>query len=1163
MSEPVGKDKSVPESGFARFVVTRPVAVTMIVLAVCVFGWVSLTKLPVTLLPELSYPTVTVRTDYPGAAPAEVEELVTRPLEENLAVIPDLVGYRSISRAGGSDVILEFAWNTKMTFAVQDVREKVDQVLPRLPRGVERPLILRYDPTFDPILRLGLHGSDDLVRLRTFAEDDLRRRLETVPGVAAVKVKGGIEREIRIELDEARLRQAKLSPETINQRLQAENVNVAGGILRDGDVEYLVRTLNEFRTPAEIGDLAVGVQNGRPLRIADVGRVVDTGKERDVVTRIEGLESVEIEIFKEADANLVGVAQAVKERLYGKAWRTTLVDGRWKGEPPEPAEKPKFGMGGSGMSKPVPPLASMVPPGTKLDLLSDQSTFIESSIDEVKANAWEGALLSVIILFAFLRRAAPTLIIAIAIPLSILATFAPLLMQGVSLNVMSLGGLAIGVGMMVDDAIVVLEAITRRRDEGESPIAAAINGTREMGLAVSATTLTTIIVFLPIVFVDGVAGQVFRDQALAICWSLTASWVVSVGVVPMLTTLEVAPSNGSRGRFDLAALGRLAWPVRTASAQAFDDGRFAFPGVLYRLPMFVIQWPLEVATRLAGAALLLPLAVAGIVLIAAWRLCLKLLKWPLDLFDFGFTGFEKGIDALLRGALRRKAVTIGISLALVGSAWWGSQFLKHDLVPRVRQGLFFVECQFDIGTSIERTDERVRDLEASIRGALANAGVNVASLSTVAGVPRDTIAKPGDGPHTARVWVRLESTTDLGLVEDRAREIAVAAASRVAGAGTPLVDAPSLFQTRTPLEIEIVGNDVERLRRAATLVEKEIASMPGVMSARSTVRRGRPEVVVRYDREALARYDLRLGDVADAVRAKVAGNVPTRLADRDRRVDVRTRLPESAIPSVAALKDLQVNPGKTPAIPLSAVAALEIADGPAELRHVGGRRAEIVAADLAGIDLGGAAVAAESAIEAAMKADPSAFTGATARLAGQNEESARSTRSLLLALALAIFLTYLLMAAQFESLIHPLVIMLTLPLSLIGVVWALVATSTSVSVIVFMGAILLVGVVVDNAILLIDGINSLRREGMDRDPAILKATRLRLRPIAMTTGTTVLGLVPLALGLGDGAELRQPMAISVIAGITSSTLLTLVVIPAVYALFTDSGPIREVSEEAA
>jgi hydrophobic/amphiphilic exporter-1 (mainly G- bacteria), HAE1 family len=1137
--------EGVPKTGVARFIVSRPVAVTMLVSAVCVFGAVSLSKLPTTLLPELSYPTLTVRVDYPGAAPREVEELVVKPLEENLAVVSGLNGYRSVARAGGCDILLEFGWDAPMNFAAQDVREKTDQILPRLPRGVERPLLLRYDPSQDPILRFGLSGDADLVKLREVADRDLKRRLEGAPGVAAVKIKGGFEKEIRVELDEEALRLRRVTPEQVTQRLQTENVNVPGGVLRDGDVEYLVRTLNEFRSPEEIGDLVVDRQGGVPVRVKDLGRVVVGAKERDVISRIDGRESVEIEIYKEADANLVDVARSVKDRLFGAdAAASADFDGVGRPRPLKPGEKKSAA------------LIDALPIDSELRLLSDQSIFIEAAISEVRDNAAVGAVLAIAVLFLFLRRYKPTLIVAASIPVSVAAAFAPLYLAGVSLNIMSLGGLALGVGMLVDNSIVVLEAIARRRDMGESVFAAAVNGVREMGLSVVASTTTTIVVFLPIVFVEGAAGRLFKDQALAVVFSLLASLGASVVLVPMLSSLDggrFASGGAKARRRALARLRRMFRLSRWPSVR----GLRAKKGRVFAYATLPIAFAVDFSLRFAFVGLFVPVALVGGLCFLVARGVAIVLDRPLRAFDVAFQATQNLLGRVLTAALRARAVVLLAAIGAAFAAYGAAADLKRELIPSVRQGLFFAEISLDVGASVERTDERLRALEAATREAFRREGIPLASVSTVAGVPRDVVAKPGDGPHTGRLYFRLGQVGDAALarVEDRARDVVAETVASVPGVGAPVVDAPQVFQASRPLEIAVVGDDPEALREAAALLEREVATLPGVSGVRSTVRRGRPEIVVRPDREALSRYGLSLGDVAEVLRSKVQGKVATYFSENDRKIEVRTILPEADLRSTAAIAALQINPGAATPIPLSAVARVEVADGPSEIRRAGGRRAEVVSAELAGLDLGAAGARIRDVVARAARERPDVFRSVTARLAGQNEEAERSAQGLFFALLLAVFLVYLVMAAQFESLVHPFTIMFTIPLALIGVVFTLRAFDVAASVVAFLGVILLAGIVVNNAIILVDTVNRFRRDGMRRDDALVAAARVRLRPIVMTTATTVLGLLPLALGLGEGAEIRRPMAVVVVSGLAASTLLTLIVVPVVYSLLSTAGPI--------
>ncbi|MCH8022014.1 efflux RND transporter permease subunit, partial [candidate division KSB1 bacterium] len=546
---------------FFQFTTNRPVAILMVVIGVVVFGWISYEQLPVNLMPDISYPSLTVRTEYTGTAPEEIETTLSRPIEQALGVVNNLVSISSISKAGQSDVKLEFTWNSNMNQATADVREKLDQVF--LPEEAQRPLILRFDPSLDPIMRLGLYGDASLIYLRYLADEEIKRILETVEGVAAVKVKGGLEEEIRVELNEQQLTLIGIDIQQIRNRLGQENVNLAGGNLKEGQTEYLVRTLNEFKSVDEIGNVVIGNWNGKAIKIRDVAVVKRTFKDREIITRLNDKESIEIEIFKEADANIVAVAQRVKNRVFGSAAQTAFVKNlaEMKKKKPESAEakaestkakkkddsKKKGGdrRGGGGRNREAMIARQMtnfishqLPGSIEIDLLSDQSIFIQNSVNEVKNTAIIGGFLAVIVLFIFLRNMTATMIIGIAIPISIVATFAPMKIFGVSLNIMSLGGLALGIGMLVDNSIVVLESIARCRQEGDDLIQATIRGVNEVGGAVFASTLTTVAVFFPIVFVEGVAGQIFGNLALTVVFSLLASLAVALFLIPMLSSRE-------------------------------------------------------------------------------------------------------------------------------------------------------------------------------------------------------------------------------------------------------------------------------------------------------------------------------------------------------------------------------------------------------------------------------------------------------------------------------------------------------------------------------------------------------------------------------------------------------------------------------------------------
>lgn len=1180
--------RSPARGGLLELVTRRPVGVSMVVMAIVVFGTVSLQRLPVSLLPDVSYPTLTVRTEYDGAAPADVEKLITERLEREISVVSDLVGYRSISRAGVSDIILEFGWDTEMTFAAQDVREKVDQVVPQLPDGIERPLVLRYDPTLDPVIRLALYpqiaGEVGLLELRRRAEDQVRRALENgLEGVAAVRVRGGFEEEWRVELDEARLEQLGITAATVSERIGLENANVAGGILVDGDREALVRTIGEIRTPDELEDLTVTYRDGLPVRVRDLGTVVVGAKERDVITRVEGAESVEIEIFKEAGANLVEVAAAVKTRLFGPNWRKDLAGGELKPESEREKKRKKKDSDGEDRrgrrgrdeedrpvrvfeEESVTVAEELAANGLRLRMLADQSVFIENSINEVRNSALIGGLLAVLVLLAFLRRLVPTVIIGIAIPVSIVATFAPLFLTGVSLNVMSLGGLALGVGMLVDSSIVVLEAITRRREAGHDARSSAIGGTREVGLAVLASTLTSIAVFLPIVFVEGIAGEFFRDQSLAVVFSLVAALLAALFFIPMLASRESVGHAGLPRTFDFRrqlhpanALSGLA-----ASRVMLTDGpALRRPLGLVRLILeAALHLPFEIALRLLGTVVFV-LAFAGLRAAGAVGFVLGKALIPFRIaFDVTWAAIERAFLGLLRGALSAGALVL---LLAAGVTWWAvdrTGSLGVELVPEVHQGAFEITVELDVGTRVDATDELARTATRVVRDCLEAEGIALVGLSSSAGIARDVIAQDGEGPQTLKLNVTLAREGDLAALEDRAIAVIRQRLAEVPGLDDPLFERPALFSTRAALEVLVVGPDLDRTRRTADHLLAELQTEGALTDVSSTNRTGYPELVVIPRRDQLTFHDLDAQTVARTVRDKVLGAPATRISRGDRKIDVLVRTTREQVGDDRDVLDLNVGKEGGPRVPLRSVARVERKPGPAEIRRDGGERTVVLTATPANLDLAGAAARIEAAVDRLRAARPELFDQVVIRFGGQRAESERSLRSLGLAMLIAIFLVYIVMASQFESLLHPFVILFSVPLAAVGAVAALSWLEIKLSIVVLIGAILLVGIVVNNAIVLVDAVNRRRRSGMDRDPALMDAARARLRPIMMTTATTVLGLLPLALGLGEGSEIRRPMAVTVIAGLLSSTLLTIVVVPVVYRFLSGKGPLQAVATES-
>ncbi len=1043
-----------------EFSTRRPVSVFIFALAAVVFGWVSFQRLALDLLPDITYPSVTVRTEFEGAAPVEVENLISRPIENAVGVVNNVVRVSSSSRSDVSEVVLEFSWGTNMDLAALDVRERLDVL--QLPQEAERPVLLRYDPALDPILRLGLAGDEDLIRLRLLAEEQVKRALERIEGVAAAVVSGGLEEEIQVRIDERQLAGQDLDVGRVVERLAQENVNLTGGRLREGQTEFIVRTVNEYLRAQDLEDVILSSSGGAVLRLRDVGRVVRSHKEREIVTRINGRETVEIAVYKEGGTNTVAVSDAVQDRIQEISARLKQSD-----------------------------------PSLELVVVTDQARYIRQSISEVLKTALIGGLLAIAVLFAFLRSWKTTAIVGLAIPISVVATFFLMYAFGISLNIMSLGGLTLGIGLLVDNSIVVLESIQRRRERGLNVVEAAEAGTGEVGRAVVASTMTTICVFVPIVFVEGIAGQLFGDQALTVTFSLVVSLLVALTVIPMLASRRFRPDAGP------------------GEKQAHETPRV---GRAARATAAVLRPFLAVTRAVAGAVHRLLEPVLGVIA--------KLLDRIRD-----------GYGVVLDGALARPLVAVALALVLLAGTLLLAPRLGRELVPELVQGEFFVDLELPPGTNLEVTDRRMRHIERA-----AAELPRTATVYAIAGASNEQGGSAGETrENIGQITVVLAPPTDReledGLIEelrstlDDQQELDYRFAR------------PSYFSFRTPVEVEIRGFNLGVLRRLAAELTRTMGSIPGLEDVKSSAEGGNPELQIRFDRTLLAKYGLSIADVAPVVRTKIQGAVATDIQRQDRAIDIRLQAAEEYRNSADDLARLILaQAGETP-IPLSAVARIQEVEGPAEIRRAEGERVALITANLAGRDLASTSQDIRRALQAMDM--PSGFDW---EIGGQQQEMDVSFRSMRLAILLAIFMVYLVMASQFESLLHPLVILLSVPFALVGVLLALWLARVNLSIVVLIGAILLAGVVVNNAILLVDYANRLRRRGEKKIEALRQAGRVRLRPILMTTSTTVLGLVPMAIGLGEGSELRSPMALTVIGGLLTSTLLTLVLVPVVYSL---------------
>jgi hydrophobic/amphiphilic exporter-1 (mainly G- bacteria), HAE1 family len=1112
-------DPLVSPGGFSlvEFSTRRRVTIFMMTITLVLFGVIGLSSLKVNLLPDLSYPTLTVRTDYTGAAPAEVETLISQPAEEALGVVKGLRKLKSVSRTGQSDVVLEFTWGTDMDQASLDVRDKMESL--QFPLDAEPPVLLRFNPSTQPIIRLalspkkagtGVEEIRQLMELRRFADDDLKRKLETIDGVAAVKVGGGLEDEVQVDVDQRKLAQFGLSLDQVIQRLQQENVNVSGGRLEEGSQRYLVRTVNQFASVDEIANMLLttrtasadnsGAQQAmrvaaasgnasvmaalsqssgsgaaagnQALRLRDVADVRQGYKEREAIIRLDGREAVELAIYKEGDANTVATADALDAKL--KQIREQL------------------------------------PADIDLTVIEDQSTFIRNAISDVKFDAVIGGLLSILIIFLFLRDGWSTFVISLSLPVSIIATFFFMDQLGLSLNVMSLGGLALATGLVVDDSIVVLESIAKARERGLGILDAAIAGTREVSMAVIASTLTTIAVFLPLVFVQGIAGQLFRDQALTVAIAIAVSLVVAMTLIPMLSALKGRPPLGFPEE-----PGHESWqPTKTWQKPAKYAGQGI--GGLFRWSFFGVAWLVVRVWR--GIS-----AVVG-----------PVMRKASDVAMAPYARAERGYLKMLPSALARPLPVLlvaGIAFALTLVA---IPMLGTDLIPQLAQDRFEMTAKLPPGTPLAQTDALVRKIQAEHA---KDEGVRV--LYGVSGTGTRLDASPTEsGENIGKLSVVMETNdAEAPLTEALRKSMQAQPSAQVD------FSRPELFSLSPPLEIEVEGQDLDGIRDAGGKLAAMLRANPHYADVKSTVEQGFPEIQIRFDQDRAAALGLTTRQIADAVVKKVRGEVATRYSFRDRKIDVLVRAQESDRASVEDIRRLIVNPGSGAPVELASVADVVATTGPSEIHRADQRRVAIISANLRDIDLGNAIREVET-----MVAQTPLGTDIAMRIGGQGQELDESIRSLLFAFGLAIFLVYLVMASQFESLLHPFVILFTIPLALVGAVGALLVTRSPASVVVFIGLILLVGLVVKNAIILIDKVNQLREEGVAKRIALVEGARSRLRPIMMTTLCAVFGFLPLALAFGEGAEVRSPMAITVIGGLLVSTLLTLLVIPVVYDL---------------
>lgn len=1000
--------------------IRRPVFATMVIMSFMVLGVVSMTRLGIDLFPEVNFPFVNVTIVYPGASPEEVETLVTRPIEDAVAGINGVKRLVSSSTESFSRVGIELRLEVDPQAAAAEVREKVAAVRGRLPRDIEDPTIVRFDVAALPIMTFAVGSSERSDLTRVQVEDDVKPLLEQIDGVAAVEVNGGEVREIQVELDPRRLEALNLPVSVVAETLAAENLDLPGGNMEQPGRTISLRTKGEFTSVAEIEDVILRSEGGSTVRVRDVGRVIDGFEERYSTTRLDGEDAVSFSIKKQSGANTAAIAERVHAAL--DRIRATF-------------------------------------PHLEIKPVHDDSEFIQSNVAEVRESIVFGALMAVLVVFLFMRDWRSTIITALALPTSVIATFFFMWVAGFTINMMTLMALSLVIGILIDDAVVVRENIFRHMEHGEDRVTAAHRGTAEIGLAVMATTFTILAVFLPVGFMTGIVGQFFKSFALTIGFAVAMSLLVAFTLDPMLSSRFV----------------RYVPPEERTGTRA---GRF------------FERW---------GRA---------------------------------YDRLDRGYHRVLAAALNHPWKTLAAAAAIFVASLGTITVMGTEFVPAEDRGEFQVIVELPPGTSFDESVATVVRVERAIQQipeitrVFSTVGVGQARISNV----------------RVRLTKKTERERGIGEIKGQVRGLL---------AGMPFIDGkvadPEFMQGapyEPPINVYVRGDDLAALQRITNEIQARVRTIPGAVDISSNLESGQPEIVARINRSLAADLGFNVGSIATELRGMVEGIVPTRFREGDREHDIRVRLaPEFRNDPEAVLRTPLYSPSGA-AVRTGDVVAFAPEVGPSNIDREQRRRQAVIGIDLApGYALGDVTAEVQRAVQG-MAMPPTFEWG----FAGDVELMQESAAAMGLALLLAVAFIYIVLASQFESFLQPMIIMLSLPLALVGALLLLFVTGKNLGMPAMIGVVMLMGLVTKNAILLVDRANQLRREGRPLRDALLEAGPVRLRPILMTTIAMILGMLPSAITSGDGSEFRSPIAIATIGGLITSTLLTLVVVPASYML---------------
>ncbi len=1026
----------------ARFTVKRPVFTLMITLIVILLGLTAFLRLPVDLMPDISYPTLSITTSYQSSSPEVIEQLITRPLEEAMSVVPGIEEISSVSTEGTSRVMLSFAWGSNLDEALDEVRERLDRVLPALPDDADRPRLWKFDPSNFPIMIIGISGPLDLVSLRRIVDEQVVYRLERIPGVAAVDVWGGREREIHVDILPDRIRALDISLDQVVSSIKAENVDLPAGQFESGNYQVGVRVPGEYRSLDELENTVVSVREGTSIRLNQIATVEDTWEKVRTIARINGEQGIRISVSKQSGKNTVEVAKEVAQEL-------------------------------ERIETDIPQLS--------ITMLRDSSEYIQRSILNVGTAAALGGLFTIFVLLIFLRSVSSSAVIATAIPISIISTFALMYFTGYTLNIMSLGGLALGIGMLVDSSIVVIENIHRLRESGMGRVEAAVEGTGEVSSAIIASTFSTLAVFIPFIFVRGIAGVMFKQLAVVVSFSLACSLLVSLTLVPMLAS---------------RLLGQRKQSPRQSRVIQHSD-----------------QYEDTGFSRKHNSG------------------------------NTFHTRLQERYGMFLQTALEHPRVVIFTVFLILAVSFLLVPFMGVELMPTTDEGEIRISGEMDTGTKLAVTDSAFKVLEPIVKDAIPEVQNVITSIGGGGWRGRST--------NSGQIWIRLSprgrrNRSDVEIASDIQRKVNGIPGLRVrvrTGGGFFLLRLGS--SNTEQIQIEIRGYDLEQAYSLAEQIQKIAEKVEGVADARLSRETGAPEIHVLVDRMRASDLNLTVSQVSNTLQTALSGTLAGSIREGGNEYTIRVKVHEAEQMKMEEILDLPIRNVDGIPVTIRNVVELSPRTGPVSIERKNQERVLYIYAQIRDRDMG--SVMSDIRERIAVLPLPEGFS---ILFGGDYAEQQRAFRELALSVVLALILVYMVMASLYESLRYPLVVMFSVPFATIGIILMLFLTGTTFNIQSGIGALMLGGIVVNNAIILVDHINLLRkRDGMGLKEAIAEAGRRRLRPILMTTITTVSALTPLAFGFGEGGEAQAPLARAVIGGLLSSSLITLVLIPTIYYLF--------------